>query len=87
MFHATTGVSTHRGRRGEGIEAPETCTGFAALDPLGRKIGEVEQLFSDSDGEPKHLKVKIGGIFAARSVLIPVRDVAIDREKRTLALL
>lgn len=78
---------TERERRGERTEAPGCCAGFAALDPLGTKIGEVEQLFSDGQGEPKHLKVKIGGFFAARSVLIPIRDVEIDRESRTLALL
>ncbi|QIN77799.1 hypothetical protein GBA65_03895 [Rubrobacter marinus] len=82
MFH----LATERGRREERAEATRTCAGFAALDPLGRKIGEVEQLFSDAYGEPRHLKVKIGGFFAARSVLIPLRRVAIDREKRTLAL-
>ena len=87
VFHATTDARTDRGRCWERIETQETCTGFAALDPLGRKIGEVEQLFTDGCGEPRHLKVKIGGLFAARSVLIPVRDVAINREKRTLALL
>ena len=87
MFRWATHAATEGGRRGERTQATGTCAGFAALDPLGRRIGEVEQLFSDGDGEPKHLKVKIGGLFAARSVLIPLRKVSIDREKRTLALL
>lgn len=87
MFYTTAGAATSRGRRKDGDEAPITCAGFVALDPLGREIGRVEQLFSSGYGEPKHLKVKIGGPFARRSVLIPLRDVAIDRERRTLALL
>ena len=86
MFHPSTGAAADHRRIGERVAEPGPCAGFAALDPLGRKIGEVEQLFSDAHGAPKHLKVKIGGIFAARSVLIPVRDVAVNREKRTLAL-
>ena len=61
--------------------------GVAALDPLGQKLGEVEQLCSDGYGEPRHPKVKIGGLSAARSVLIPVRDIATDRERRIFSLL
>ena len=88
MRHAATYVEAGPDRRRPGVEGAEiSCTGFAALDPLGREIGTVEQLFADPHGEPKHLRVEIGGLFARRSVLIPVRDVAIDRENRTLELL
>lgn len=71
---------------GKRVGSPEDCAGFSALDPLGQKIGEVEKLYSDGFGEPRHLKVKIGGLFAARSILIPLRNIATDRESRTLAL-
>lgn len=66
MFHtASPGAAADRGARVEGA-----CAGFAALGSLGgRRIGEVEQLFPDGHGEPRHLKV--GGLFATRSVLIP----------------
>ena len=53
-----------------------TCAGFAAPNPYGQKIGE-----------PRHLKVEIGGLFAARSVLILVCDIAIETERRILSVL
>jgi len=88
LRHAATYVEAGpQRRRPEGEKAETSCAGFAALDPLGREIGTVEQLFADLRGEPKHLRVEIGGLFARRSVLIPVREATIDRENRTLELL
>ena len=62
------------------VEQPEDCVGYAALDPLGQKIGTVEKLFVNGHGEPKYLKVGVGGPFAKRSVLIPVQSIVVNRE-------
>ena len=70
----------------ERVEQPRDCVGYAALDPLGQKIGTIERLFVNGHGEPKYLKVSVGGLFARRSVLIPVRSVVVNKEGQTLML-
>jgi hypothetical protein len=43
----------------------------------------VVELFTN--GDPKYLRVKIG-LFGRRSVLIPVRQIVLKRERRTVTL-
>ena len=50
------GLGRHEGR----FEAPERYEGFVVYDPLGQKIGSVERLFVDGDGEPVYVRVRMG---------------------------
>lgn len=61
------------------------CEGYALLDPLGQKIGRIETVFCNLDGDPQYVRTKIGAL-AARPVLIPVLDVMMDRDRKTLTL-
>ncbi len=54
-------------------------------DPLDRRIGCIEQVFVDGGGKARYVEVRIG-LFGARSVLIPVKAVVIDEERRTVLL-
>ena len=70
---------------GNRIEAPEECVGYEILDPLGQKVGSVEKVFVNGDCEPEYVRVKTGW-FGRKPILIPVRFVAVDKERRTLRL-
>ena len=70
---------------GAGSATPKRRAGYAVYDPLGQKIGNAEELFSNRDGEPQYIRVRIG-FFGARSVLIPVRFVETDEESNALVL-
>ena len=70
---------------GSRIEAPERCVGYEVYDPLGQKIGKVENIFVNGDHEPEYVRVRTG-LFGTKSVLIPVRLVEIDEERRSLVL-
>jgi len=61
------------------------CEGYALLDPLGQSLGRVERIFRDGDGGPRYVRVR-AGLFANRLVLIPVRELALNHEKRTVTL-
>ncbi len=78
-------IDVEREARGAYIEAEEACAGYTALDPLRQEIGVVEELFTNGDGEPKYLRVKIG-LLGRRSLLIPVGRIILNRERRTLTL-
>ncbi len=67
------------------VEAPAGCVGYAVLDPEGRKIGVVGELFANGGGEPEYVRVRMG-LFGMRSALIPVQLVALDGERRTMTL-
>lgn len=71
---------------GHQVMAPEELEGYELHDPLGQKIGKVEEVFSNGDGEPEYIRVRIGGIFDRRSILLPVEIVALDEGRRTLVL-
>lgn len=73
------------GRSGARLETPESCRGYEVLDPLGQKVGRVETVFVNVNGEPEYLRVKVGRL-RRRSLLLPVQFVAVDRERRTLTL-
>lgn len=62
-----------------------SCAGYALLDPLGQPLGRVERVFCDRDGGPRYVRVK-AGLFGNRLVLIPVVDVTLDHEGRTVTL-
>ncbi len=59
--------------------------GYRLHDPLGKRIGRVQQLFLNDDDEPEYIRVKMG-FLGLRSVLIPVESVAVNEERRFLVL-
>ncbi len=67
------------------LEAPEKCVGYQVCDPLGQKIGSVEEIFVNEDMEPQYVRVKVG-LFGMKSVLIPVVNVSVDEENRAITL-
>jgi hypothetical protein len=74
----------HGGHEGR-FEAPERYVGFVVYDPLGQKIGSVERLFVNGDGEPVYVRVRMGA-FGFKSALLPVGRITVDEEGRTLLL-
>ena len=83
MPHAAVGERSNG--CGAGSATPKRCAGYAVYDPLGQKIGNAEELFSNRDGEPQYIRVRIR-FFGARTVLIPVRFVEVDEESNALVL-
>lgn len=71
---------------GEEVKAPEELVGYVLHDPVGQTIGKVETVFSNGTGEPEYIRVRIGGLFDRRSILLPVESLAVDEERRTLVL-
>ena len=69
----------------ERFEAPERYAGYTVRDPLGRKIGNLEELFVNARQEPEYASVRIG-LLEFRTVLIPVQSVAVDEGRRALVL-
>lgn len=83
MAHAS--VDTKSKNKSAVSAAPKRCAGYAVYDPLGQKIGVVEEVFANRDDKPQYVRVRIG-FFGGRSVLIPVQFVETDQERRTLIL-
>ena len=80
----TQAQAKHRGfERPSG--APEEYVGYEVRDPMGHKIGSVEKLFFNENGGVEYIRLGIG-LFSRKLVLIPVRDVALDRTARSLTL-
>jgi hypothetical protein len=80
-------IDSHSGNRGElGVrfKTPVEYVGYKLRDPLGQKIGSVQELFVNDD-EPEYVKVKIG-FLGLKSVLIPVELIAVNTEHRSLIL-
>ena len=69
-----------------GLKKLPDTRGYELRDPLGRTIGRVEELFADQDGRPKHVRVRVGPFGLGKSVLIPVKAVAVDGERRVVVL-
>ncbi len=67
------------------FKAPEEYVGYRVLDPEGRKLGRVKELFANAHGEPEYVRVRMN-LFGLRSVLIPIGFVAVDEGQRTLTL-
>jgi hypothetical protein len=75
--HETTGALTR---------APEDhAAGYAVRDPLGRKVGRVERLYLNPDGDPEYVAMKTGPL-GLKSVLLPVQMAEVDEERRVLHL-
>ena len=64
---------------------PGKCFDYMVLDPQGRRIGRVKELFRNAYGEPEYVRVRMGP-FGLKAVLIPVALVMVDEERRTLTL-
>ncbi len=77
----TTTSGTERGYR---LLGPEGYEGYEVHDPLGQRVGRAEKLFVNGDGDPKHVRVRIG--LFGKSVLIPVEGIEANHERRTIVL-
>ncbi len=70
----------------ERFEAPERYAGYAVRDPQGRRIGKnLEALLVNEKQEPEYVRVRID-FLELRTVLIPVRSVAVNEGRRALVL-
>ena len=70
---------------GESSATSKRATGYTVFDPLGQKIGRVEEVFVNWDGEPDYIRIRIGFLFTS-TVLIPVQFVETDDENKALVL-
>jgi len=69
----------------ERFDEPKQCAGYWVRDPRGRKIGKLKRLFLNGSGGAEYAEVKIG-LFAMKTVLIPVQSVSVDAQRRFLVL-
>jgi hypothetical protein len=53
-IHAPTNVGRAR------AAAANNGSGYSVYDPVGQKIGIVERVFANPDGEPVYIRVRIG---------------------------
>jgi PRC-barrel domain len=74
-IHAPTNVSKAR------AAATNNGAGYSVYDPVGQKIGIVERVFANPDGEQVYIRVRIG-FFGMRAVLIPVQFVETDEKRK-----
>jgi hypothetical protein len=65
--------------------APEEYAGYEVRDPTGHRIGRAEKLFFNENGGVEYIRLGVG-LLSKKLVLIPVRDVALDRAARSLTL-
>ena len=80
-----TQAPTNRESLHDPFEVAKGYADYRVCDPLGQKIGTVEDIFMNAYGEPEYIKVKMG-LLGLRSVLLPVQSVAVDKEQRILGL-
>ena len=64
VIHVQTNVSRAR------VAATNNGSGYSVYDPVGQKIGIVERVFANSDGEPEYIRLRIG-LFGTNR---PLRD-------------
>ena len=83
--HTLTYTAANHGKLGNRFETPVEYVGYKLHDPLGKKIGSVQELFLNDNDEPEYIRVKIG-FLGSRTVLIPVESVAVNEERRFLVL-
>lgn len=81
MSHA----KTNRVEPRERLEEPGKYAGYCVLDPEGRRIGSVQEVFVNGDGEPEYVRIRMGP-FWLKTALIPVQLVAVYPERHTLVL-
>lgn len=74
-------------RRGldDRFSVPNECVGFELYDPLGKKIGRVEEMFVNAQEEPEYLRARIG-VFGVKSVLLPIEMLVVNETQRTVTL-
>jgi hypothetical protein len=73
------------GSKSRRFATPEEYAGFVLCDPLEKRIGRVKKLFVNASGEPEYISVQMG-LFGLKSILLPVQNVAVDEQRRTLVL-
>ena len=78
-IHAQSNVGRAR------AAATNNGSDYSVYDPVGQKIGIVERVFANPDGEPVYIRVRIG-LSGMRAVLIPVQVVETDEKRKTLVL-
>ena len=79
-------TAANHGKLGDRFEAPVQYVGYELHDPLGKKIGSVqEELFLNDNDEPEYIRVKMS-FLGSRSVLISAESVAVNEERRSLVL-
>ena len=78
-------VRTRREASGAHFETPEQYAGYEVRDPLDRRIGTVERVFLNGGGDPEYIRTRMG-LLGKRLLLLPVRMVAVDDERRALLL-
>ena len=67
--------ATHERVQQEYLDKPRTYDGCEVRDPLGKKIGFVEENLAHFNDEPEYFRIRIG-FFGLRSTLLPVQLVA-----------
>ena len=78
-IHAQSNVGRAR------AAATNNGAGYSVYDPVGQKIGIVERVFANSDGEPEYIRLRIG-LFGMKTVLIPVQFVETAEVRKTLVI-
>ena len=78
-FASTSKRPAHPFERSKGYE------GYGVIDPEGRMVGTVKELFKSADDGLDYVEIKMG-FLGLQSVLIPVDLVAVDNEQRALLL-
>ena len=61
-------------------ELEERFARYEVYDPLGQRIGKVDDLFVDENGKPEYIGVKMG-FLGTKSTLIPWEIARVDEEK------
>ena len=69
----------------ERFETPKQYAGYWVCDPRGQRIGKLKRLFLNGSGGAEYAEVKVG-LFAMKTVLIPVQTVSVEAEQRSLVL-
>jgi hypothetical protein len=72
-------------RSSQSFAEPEKYAGFWLCDPREKRIGMVEKLFVNVSGEPEYIRVRMG-FFGFKSVVLPVQNVGVDKQRRILLL-
>jgi hypothetical protein len=80
-----TQAPTNRESLHDPFETAKEYVDYGVCDPLGQKIGTVQDIFMNAFGEPEYITVKMG-FLGLRSVLLPVQSIAVDKEQRILGL-
>jgi hypothetical protein len=72
-------------RSSQRFAGPEEYAGFWLCEPREKSIGMVEKLFLNWSGEPEYIRLRVG-FFGFKNDLLPVQDVAVNEQRRIVAL-